>query len=84
MEAVPRKEPSKSLESSSTITIWTCRLQGTSIWLQIGAMVFYYPTTLGRFENIGINWSLLLYSMETVPKVEASNHPYPPPQLPYR
>jgi membrane glycosyltransferase len=68
IRTVPRVEASKLLRPSSIITIWTSWLHSTSIWLYIQAMVLYYPPSLLRLvvENIGVFWSILLCSEETV------------------
>jgi hypothetical protein len=60
------------LEPTSTITINTSWLQGTSIWLHIGGMVADYHPSLCIFENIGVFWSILFYSEETVLSIESS------------
>jgi hypothetical protein len=56
----------------SAITIRTIWLQQTIIILHIGDMLSYYHPSLCRFENIGVIWSILWYSMDTVLSVEAS------------
>jgi hypothetical protein len=46
------------LDPSSTITILTNGLQGTSIMLHIGVIADYYHPSLCRFENIGVFWRI--------------------------
>jgi hypothetical protein len=43
------------------------------IRLHIQVRVFYIPTILWRFENIGVIWSILMYSEERVLSVKASS-----------
>jgi hypothetical protein len=73
METILRVNSSKLLLASSTITMQISWLQGTIIWLHIQVRVFYFPPILWRFENIGVVWSIILYSEERVLSVEASS-----------
>jgi hypothetical protein len=43
------------------------------IIVHIQVRVFYLPPFLLRFENIGVIWSMLLHSEETVQSVMASS-----------
>jgi hypothetical protein len=74
METVLSAEASKLLVTSSAITIRTGWSQRTITRLLIGDMIAYYHPSAYRFENIGVLWRVVCWTLSREFLVQRHQH----------